>query len=345
MPQTGCLRIQTAEPAIGSAYVAPASLEVREEIAPRAKVAAELKHGDRVEILQRRRRFAKVRVPLGGATGWTDGRQLLSPASMELIRAESERGTRSDAHGMAKAVDVLNVHITPHRGSPSFYQLSEGERVALLGRSVMPRMQYVPPGEESGQMVMPSTPRDDWSFVRLDDRRRCGWVLTGMLMPDLPMELLQLADGHRITAFFTLGKTVAIDDGKERPIYLWTTSAGPPEQFQFDGFRVLAWSAAKQRYETTYAERNLEGFHPVSIQQSAGGRPSTVQLVYTAEPGEGVERHTFEFRDRKLKRLAREPWQKPAVGRPRYAEPLPDAPAPTGFWARTGEWWANWRRR
>lgn len=341
----GCLRIQTAEPAIGVAYVAPASLEVREEIAPRAKRAAELKHGDRVEVLARRRRFAKVRVPLGGAAGWTDGRQLLSPPSMELLRAETERGAKAAAQGTAKAVDVLNVHITPHRGSPSFYQLSEGERVTLIARTVLPRMQYVPPGEESGQLVTPATLRDDWSFVRLDDHRRCGWVLTGMLMPDLPLEILQLADGHRITAFFTLGQTAAGDDGKQRPVYLWTTSAAPPEQFQFDSFRVLAWSNSKQRYETTYFERNLEGFHPVAIVAAAGHSASTVQLVYASAPGEGVERHTFEFRDRKLKRLAREPWMKPEQGRPRFAEPLPDAPPPAGLWARTAEWWSNWRGR
>jgi hypothetical protein len=32
---TGCLRFETAEPAISEAYIAPAMLQLREEIAPR----------------------------------------------------------------------------------------------------------------------------------------------------------------------------------------------------------------------------------------------------------------------------------------------------------------------
>jgi hypothetical protein len=337
---TGCLRLQTGETAIGEAYVAPATLQLREEIAPRAKVTATLHHGARVEILERRRRFAKARVPGGGgASGWTDGRQLLSAEGMALFQSQSARAQAVPPQGSAFAADVLNLHITPYRGAPSFHQLAEGDRVSLAARSIVPRIQYVPPeeAERPGQPAPPpETLRDDWSLVCLPDRR-CGWVLTGMLMLDLPDEVIQLAEGHRITAFFTLGHTLDAA-GKERPVYLWTTSAVPPAQVQFDAFRVFVWNAARERYERAHSERGLRGLHPVIVEGN------TVRLVYATGSDGAMERHAFEFRGRKLHRISREPWVPP--GPPsKFAGPLPDGAEGTGgAWARVSGWVRSWWR-
>jgi hypothetical protein len=335
---TGCLRFETAEPAIGEAYIAPATLQLREEIAPRAQVTATLQHGARVEILARHRRFAKVR-SAAGVTGWTDGRQLLSAQGMAIFRNQTVRASAIPPQGSATATDVLNVHITPYRSAPSFYQLSEGERVRLAGRSMMPRIQYVPPDEKSGQLVTAETLKDDWSLICLKDQR-CGWVLTSLLMFELPDEIVQLAEGHRITAFFKLGETTD-PEGKHRPIYLWTTSIGTPEQFQFDAFRVFAWNAVRARYESIYRERNLRGYHPVLID---GGK---IRLVYGARPDGPVERHSFELRGRKLHLLKREPWQPPDQN-PVFAAPLPDEPDTTstaaGTWQRVSAWVRSLRK-
>ena len=328
----GCLRLRTDEPAIGEAYVAPATLQLREEIAPRAKITSTLNHGTRVEILARRRRFAKVRGP-DGAAGWTDGRQLLTAEGMAIFRDQGARASTSPPQGSATAAEMVNVHITPYRGAPSFYQLSEGERVKLAARTIMPRIQYVPPDEQSGQLVTAETVRDDWSLVCLQDRR-CGWVLTGLLMLDLPDEVIQLAEGHRITAFFTLGKTNDAQ-GKAHPVYLWTTSVAPPEQFQFDAFRVFVWNVARDRYESVSSERNLRGFHPVVIE---GGQ---IRMVYGAGPDGPIERHNFEFRGRKLRRISAEPWQVPVQKRA-YAVPLGDGPEAAGAWGRFSGWVRSW---
>ncbi len=329
----GCLRIQTEEPSIGEAYVAPATLQIREEIAPRAQVTGTLKHGVRVEILARHRRFAKVRGPGAGVSGWTDGRQLLSAEGMAAFRNQSTRAHASPPQGTATAADVLNVHITPHRGAPSFYQLAEGERVQLAGRSIMPRLHYVPPGEQSGQLVTAETLRDDWSLVCLTDKR-CGWVVTAMLMIDLPDEVIQLAEGHRITAFFTLGNTTDLA-GKPHPIYLWTTSTAPPEHFQFDAFRVFVWNAARDRYDSTHIERNLRGYHPVVIE---GGK---IRLAYGKGVDGPIERHVFELKGRKLHLLGREAWQDPQEKR-EFAGPLADGPETPGPWTRAKAWAQSW---
>ena len=333
---TGCLRLQTDEPSIGEAFVAPVTLPLREEIAPRARLTATLEHGMRVEILARHRRFAKVRGP-GGVTGWTDGRQLLSTQGMAMFRNQSREARAIPPQGSATASDSVNVHITPYRGAPSFHQIGEGEHVQLAARSIVPRLHYVPPDEESGQLVTAETVRDDWSLVCMSDHR-CGWVLTGLLLLDLPDEIIQLAEGHRITAFFTLGQTTD-REGKQRPIYLWTTSTAPPEQFQFDAFRLFIWNASRDRYEAAHTERNLRGYHPLLVE---GGK---VRLVYGSGPEGPIERRSFELQGRKLRLLSREPWQAPPALKRAFAGPLSDGPeSAPGIWARLNGWARSWRK-
>ena len=46
------------QPAIGEAYIGPATLKLRKDIPLDSPVAANARHGDRVEIVARRRRFS-----------------------------------------------------------------------------------------------------------------------------------------------------------------------------------------------------------------------------------------------------------------------------------------------
>ncbi|MCC6536379.1 MAG: hypothetical protein IT162_02440 [Bryobacterales bacterium] len=328
---TGCLRIQTAEPAIGEAFVAPATLEVREEIAPRAKVAARLTHGSRVEILARQHRFAKVRVPYGGAAGWTDGRQLLTAKGMALFRAEGARAAKLPPQGTATAAETVNVHISPNRASPSFHRLAEGDPVRIAARVIRGRGPYAPPDTAAAPVApQPGEPRDEWCIVCMPDDR-CGWVLAALLMIDLPDEIIQLAEGHRILSFFTIA-TPRDARGREHPAYLWTTSAVLSENF--DAFRVFAWNPARERYESAHHEKNLRGYPPVIVE---GHR---ITLIYAApERGQaGIERHTFELRGRKLAHQISEPFQPPsAVLALEPLSPLPDGQA------APASWWERWR--
>ena len=329
---TGCLRIQTAEPAIGEAFVAPATLEVREEIAPRAKVAARLPHGARVEILARQHRFAKVRVPYGGPSGWTDGRQLLSAKGMAVFRAEGERAAKLPPQGTATTAEPINVHISPNRASPSFHRLAEGDPVRIAARVIRGRGPYAPPDTAATPTAPQSgEPRDEWCMVCLPDNR-CGWVLSALLMIELPDEIIQLAEGHRILSFFTLGAT-RDDRGREHPVYLWTTSAALSEHF--DAFRVFAWNPARERYESAHHEKNLRGYPPVIVE---GAR---AEFIYAAPQSgsDAVERHRFELRGRKLARLGSTPWQPPATAPAWHATTLTDGrDEQPGWWERLRNW-------
>src|SRR5579863_2797872 len=77
----GCKSGPQRTPSIGEAFVGPAVLKIRADIPLESAAVATVKHGDRLEILHRRRKFLQVRTA-GGAEGWTDERQLLAASDM-----------------------------------------------------------------------------------------------------------------------------------------------------------------------------------------------------------------------------------------------------------------------
>lgn len=123
---------------IGEAYVGPADLKIRSDIPLQSSTVATVKHGDRLEILQTRRRFLRVRTP-AGAQGWTDERHLLSTADMSALRELSERAAAMPVQGQATTYGELNVHTEPARQSPSFVQVKEKEKMDVLTHVVTPR--------------------------------------------------------------------------------------------------------------------------------------------------------------------------------------------------------------
>ncbi len=117
----------------------PATLKLRGEIPLQSAVTATLKHGERVEIVQRRRRFMKVRAP-DGTEGWIEQNLLLSGLEMEALRDLNERAAKLHSHGAAITFDLLNVHTTPARQAPSFTQVKQGDRMEVLLHQRLPRV-------------------------------------------------------------------------------------------------------------------------------------------------------------------------------------------------------------
>jgi hypothetical protein len=131
---------------IGEAFVGPAKLEVRSELGLRSQVVATAKHGDRVDILQTRRRFVKVRTGAKGAKveGWVDGRNLLSSAKMAELEKARAMSEKAPSQGRATVYDPLNVHTEPNRQSPNMAQIPAGGSVDVLAHMVAPRVAFRP---------------------------------------------------------------------------------------------------------------------------------------------------------------------------------------------------------
>src|SRR5262245_20162495 len=119
---------QQATPAAAQAFAGPSTLSIRQDIDTKSAVIATVKHGEPLEILQRRRRFVRVRTP-AKAEGWTEDRMLLSPEELAGLRALSDHSKSAPSQGVATTYEILNVHTEPDRQSPSFIQVKEGEKV------------------------------------------------------------------------------------------------------------------------------------------------------------------------------------------------------------------------
>jgi hypothetical protein len=139
-------------PSIGEAFVGPAILKIRRDIPLQSPVAATVKHGERLEVLQQRRRFLRVRTP-SGAEGWTDERQLLASGDMQKLKDLAKRALTMSAQGQATSFGDLNVHTQPARQSPSFLQVKENEKVDVLLHASTPRV------ELSRKPLIPPAPK------------------------------------------------------------------------------------------------------------------------------------------------------------------------------------------
>jgi hypothetical protein len=304
--------------AIGEAFVGPITVELRDDLAPKAKVVGKVKHGDRVEIIQQRRRFVKVRSE-SGIEGWTDTRRLLTPEQMHELNELSARAGKFPSMGRATVYDTLNMHAEPNRFGTSFYQITPGAKVDVLAHRATERPTTPPPAVpivkrpapaakpvkpkkepkippppkppapalpanwmELSKTDLPDEPEpepspadkrrlhlkpkvhiDDWSFVRAQNGK-AGWVLSAMLLMQIPDEVAQYSEGARITSYFDLGSVD--DEGVTKHHWLWTTMSHTGVQHDFDSFRVFIWNRKKHRYETSYIERGLQGYFPVQVE-------------------------------------------------------------------------------
>ena len=105
-------------------------------------------------------------------------------------------------------------------------------------------------------------PLEDWTLIRTKDGQ-IGWVLTRNLTMAIPDEVAQYAGGARITSYFDLGEVKDEEKGVKHH-WLWTT-ASEQISYDFDAWRVFLWNRRRHRYETSYRQRNLEGYYPIRV--------------------------------------------------------------------------------
>ena len=105
---------------------------------------ATLQHGERLEVLETRRRFVRVRTSKG-LEGWTDANYLLSQQQVSDLDKLAEFAARLPSQGKGTTFDSLNVHTAPSRQAPSFTQIPEGGAADVLVHRLSPRNAVMPP--------------------------------------------------------------------------------------------------------------------------------------------------------------------------------------------------------
>jgi hypothetical protein len=143
------------QPPTGIAYAGPTTLNLRKDLGSKSPVVGSTKHGEKLDVLETRRRFVRVRTP-EGVEGWTDSNQLLTPQHMDDLRRLAEHAAKLPSQGAATAYDTLNMHAEPSRQSPSFFQIPESGSVEVIAHRVSPR--FAPAAQNAAPPVRRASP-------------------------------------------------------------------------------------------------------------------------------------------------------------------------------------------
>jgi hypothetical protein len=115
-------------------YVSAAETSLRDRVATMYNKMGTVHNGDRVEILEKQRRFLRVRTD-SGQEGWIEERSLVPHDIYDGFQklAQDDANTPPQAHGTTRA--ELNMHLTPSREGEHLYQLKDGEKVEIIKRA------------------------------------------------------------------------------------------------------------------------------------------------------------------------------------------------------------------
>ena len=269
------------------AYIAAPQAILRDRVAAIYTKVGTLKNAERVEILDRDKRFAMVRTG-SGMQGWVEQRYLVNQKVFDGFQklAQQERDAQPQATAVTR--NETNLHLEPGRDTDHLYQLAQGAKLALLKRATSERR--LPGAKPSDKDAAKSL--EDWWLAR-DADGHVGWALGRMIDVDIPLEIAQYAEGQRIVAFFVLNEVQDADKKVPQYLVLFNESKdGQPSDY--NQVRVFTWNVKRHRYETAYRER-ITGNLPVTVAQESfdkeGDLPTFVLRVQDERGNTGERKY------------------------------------------------------
>ena len=250
-------------------YVSAPQAFLRDRVAAVYNKTATVKNGDRVDVVDREKRFVKVRTS-NGTEGWIEQRYLISQQVFDHFQALTKEHQNDPLQATGSTRNDTNLHIEPGRETDHLYLLPATSKVSVLARGMAERTGVVAP-PSPGKKDKPAGPvMEDWWLVR-DAQGHVGWLLARMVDLDVPLEIAQYAEGQRFVAFFKLNEVQ--DEDKKVPQYLALLSEPKDGQpFDFDKVHVFTWNVKRHRYETASRERNLNGVLPATVTHEDFGK-------------------------------------------------------------------------
>jgi Bacterial SH3 domain len=256
-------------------YVSAPQASLRDRVAAVYNKTGTVKNGDRVSVIDREKRFVKVRTA-DGNEGWLEQRYVISQQVFDNFQSLAKEHASDPLQATGTTRNETNLHIEPGRETEHLYQLASGSKVSILARGTAekPGAASNPAARKDNKLAGPVL--EDWWLIR-DAQGRAGWLLARMVDLDVPLEIAQYAEGERFMGFFVLND---VQDGdKKVPQYLALLSESKDGQpFDYDKVHVFTWNVKKHRYETAYRERNLNGVLPVTVTQEDFGKEGTLPV-------------------------------------------------------------------
>lgn len=315
----GCSRFHS-KPADKYVYVISKQSFLRDRVAAVSNRTGQVSNGDKLVVLDRARRFVKVRSPKG-EIGWIEEKQTADQALADKFDELKQQHEKDNVVATAVARDEVYLHIAPGRETDRFFRLAEGDKLSLIERASVPKpvtpgaappvakpfvkkKKAAPAADEASKHAdekdevadaPPATAApvmEDWWLVR-DGQGQTGWIYARMIDVEVPDALARYSEGQRIVGSYVLAhiedpESGILNNGQtvtSIPEYLTVLSpyqAGLP--YDFDQVRVFIWNPKKHRYETSFRQRNMAGYLPVELSQKVdayGKSPQALQVAPT----------------------------------------------------------------
>jgi len=139
-------------------YVTAQQGFLRDRVAAVYAKTATVKNGDAVEVLDRDKRFVKVRTS-SGADGWMEQRYLISQQTFDKFQALTKDHANDPQQARGTTRNDTNLHLEPGRESDHLYQLQAGSKLSLLARGMAERTGIVAqPSPSKKKDVQPAGP-------------------------------------------------------------------------------------------------------------------------------------------------------------------------------------------
>jgi len=140
-------------------YVSAAETSLRDHVATLYGKVGTVKNGDRVEVLEKQRRFIRVKTDKG-QEGWIEERSLVPQEVYDGFQqlAKDASATPVQAHRTTRA--ELNMHLTPARDGEHLYQLQEGVKLEVLKRATTDRNARKTPPATPAKAPAPPSPKE-----------------------------------------------------------------------------------------------------------------------------------------------------------------------------------------
>jgi SH3-like domain-containing protein len=264
-------------------YVSAPQAALRDQVAAVYNRVGTVKNGERVDVIDRDRRFVRVRTA-SGVEGWIEQRYLVDQKTFDGLQKLTQDNQEDPVQAPSVLRNDTNLHLTPGRETEHLYQLAAGAKASILkrataekeiGGAVAVRPAEGKPGKTAGGPIL-----EDWYLVR-DQQGHVGWVLARMVDIDIPLDVAQYAEGQRFVAFFQLDQVEDVDKGVHTmvPQYLCVlTDPHDGMPYDFNQIRVFTWNTKKHRYETAYREHGLTGVLPVTVGKQNFDKEGTLPI-------------------------------------------------------------------
>jgi Bacterial SH3 domain len=285
-------------------YVSAVQATLRDQVATIYNRVGTVKNGERVEVLEREKRFSRVRTA-DGIEGWIEQRYLVDQTTYDGLQKLTQENLGDPVQSPGVLRNDTNLHLTPGRETEHLYQLSAGAKVSVLKRATAEKQPGASAlakssGKTSGGKAPSGPALEDWWLVR-DAQNRVGWVLARMVDIDVPLEVAQYAEGQRFVAFFVLNQVQdAGKEGGDKKVSQYLCAITEPHDglpYDYDQIRVFTWNVRKHRYETAYREHGLNGALPVTVTSENFDKEGTlpVFILRVKDDGGNVSERKYKL--------------------------------------------------